>query len=143
MTRRVLTGFCVAVAATLTFHQAMWALLFGLGLMGKLPLAANRFGVPLLVGICFWRGLWGAAYAAAGLRSRPTWRSGLAFGLGVGACEWAWALLRSHGWALSPQRWSYLAQALLVNGCWGVGLGVMLAALERASPGWLQRRRRR
>ena len=131
MTRRVVTGFGVAVAATLTFHQAMWALLFGLGLMGPLPLAANRFGVPLLVGICFWRGLWGAAYGAVGLqRFRPAWRSGLAFGLGVGACEWAWALLRSSDWALSRERWAYLAQALLVNGCWGFGLGLMLAALS-------------
>jgi len=34
MGRRILVGFCAAVISTLTFHQAMWALLFLAGLMG-------------------------------------------------------------------------------------------------------------
>ncbi len=128
--RRALAGFGAAVAAVLTFHQAMWGLLFLLGLMGPpFPLGTNRFGIPLLVSICFWRGLWGGAYGAAALRrSQPTWRSGLLFGVLVGACEWSYALLRSSDWALTEPRYLYLAQALLVNGWWGVGLGLILSA---------------
>lgn len=131
MVRRVLAGFCAAVVATLTFHQAMWALLFLFGLMGwPYPLAMNRFGLPLIVSICLWRGVWGAAYATVShWHLRSAWLSGLVFGALVGAGEWVSALLRSGEWAVSHQTWLYLMQALLVNGFWGLGLGIMLAAL--------------
>ena len=136
MMRRVLAGFCAAVVATLTFHQAMWALLYLVGLMGApFPLVANRFGIPLVVSICIWRGLWGAAYgAAAAWHLKPAWLSGLVFGVVVGACEWVSAFLRSGEWVLSRELWLYLMQALLVNGSWGVGLGVMLAFSTPADP---------
>lgn len=135
MKRQVVVGFCAAVIATLTFHQAIWALLFLVGLMGRpFPLVTNRFGIPLVVSICLWRGMWGAAYGAArSWHLKPAWLSGLVFGLVVGACEWVSAPLRSGGWALSPQRWLYLMQALLVNGCWGFGLGLMLPVLSARS----------
>lgn len=131
MKRRMLMGFGAAVISTLTFHQAMWALLFFTGVMGPpFPLTRGRFGIPLLVSICFWRGLWGAAYAAASTWHRQqAWLSGLIFGLIVGACEWVFAFLRSGEWVLTQQRSLYLMQALLVNGFWGLGLGILLAAL--------------
>ena len=126
----MLTGFCVAVVSTLTFHQAMWTLLHLAGLMAPpFPLARTRLGVPLLASICLWRGLWGAAYAAGSWRRHPAWLSGLIFGVIVGACEWVFALLRSGEWVLTQQRSLYLMQALLVNGFWGLGLGVILAVL--------------
>ena len=131
MVRRALAGFCAAVVSTLTFHQAMWAMLFLIGLMGPpFPLGTNRFGVPFIVSISIWRGVWGAAYGvASSWRLMSAWLSGLVFGVLVGACEWVSALLQSGEWVVSQQRWLYLLQALLVNGFWGLGLGVMLAAL--------------
>lgn len=127
-----MTGFCAAVVSTLTFHQGMWGLLFLMGLMGPpFPLATNRFGIPFVVTICAWRGIWGAAYGVANVwRLKSAWLSGLGFGVTVGACEWISALLRSSDWALSQERWQYLMQALVVNGCWGLGLGLILAALS-------------
>lgn len=132
MARRMLTGFCGAVISTLTFHQAMWSLLFFAGLMRPpFPLTTNRFGIPLLVSICIWRGLWGAAYGAANLwRLKPAWLSGLLFGVFVGAWEWVSGFLRSGEWALSQPKWLYLMQVLLVNGFWGLGLGMILAVLS-------------
>lgn len=132
MIRRILTGFCAAVISTLTFHQTMWSLLFLAGLMGPpFPLTTNRFGIPLLVSICIWRGLWGAAYgAASSWHLKPAWLSGLLFGVFVGAWEWVSAFLRSGEWAMSQPKWLYLMQALLINGFWGVGLGMIVAVLS-------------
>lgn len=114
----------------------MWALLYFNGLMGPpFPLAANRFGVPLLVSICIWRGLWGAAYAAAdSWHVKPAWLSGLAFGVIVGTSEWVSAFVRSGEWVITSGKWLYLMQALVINGFWGLGFGIVLPILSaRAS----------
>jgi len=131
MVRRLLAGFCAAVISTLTFHQAMWGMLFLVGLMSPpFPLTRTHFGVPFIVSICLWRGVWGACYGVTSSWVRQAaWLSGLLFGILVGACEWIFALLRSAEWGLTRQRWLYLMQALLVNGFWGLGIGIILSAL--------------
>ena len=40
--RRALFGFIAAVLAVLIFHQGMWALLYGLGMMPRAPYRCPR-----------------------------------------------------------------------------------------------------
>ena len=81
-------GFLAAVISVLTFHQGMWAFLHLFGLMPPpYPMrGVPPFGVPLIIDLCFWGGVWGAAFGLVLPRlsgKYPLWVSGL--GLGIAA----------------------------------------------------------
>src|SRR3954449_10670020 len=82
----MLLGFLAGFGATLTFHQILIALLAATGaiqtgaysLRGVPPL-----GVPQVISLAFWGGLWGCVWALITdriSRSLPGWVAGLAFG---------------------------------------------------------------
>ncbi len=131
---RALLGFLAAVLAVLTFHQGMWGLLYLLGWMPRPPYPMNPvppYGVPLLVNLCFWGGLYGIPYGLAlpRLSRLPGWLTGLGLGLLAALVGWfVVAPLKGQPLAggFDPMR---MLISVLINGCWGVGVGLILPML--------------
>ena len=139
MLTRILLGFVAAVIAVLTFHQGtIWVLAsMGLAQASVYSLVpVPPLGVPRIVNLCFWGGLYGAVYGAVWPRlTSPSWLSGL--GLGILASLVGMFVVASikgapvaNGWAAWP-----MARSLIINGVWGLGVGlIMPLLLARAMP---------
>ena len=132
---RALLGFAAAVISVLTFHQAMWALLHVAGIMPPAPYPMNPtapLGVPLIASLCFWGGLYGLFFGLAlpHLPPRvPTWLLGLGLGLLAAVVGWfVVAPLKGQPAASGfvPLR---MLVSVLINGFWGVGVGIILPLL--------------
>jgi hypothetical protein len=134
--KRIALGFVVAAISVLTFHQGMWALLHylqlpGLGMPAPFPTEpVPPFGVPRIVSLCFWGGVWGALFGAVWHGPRASyWWAGVLLGV-VAALTGMFIVAAikgqpiAGGWILN--NW---IRSLLINGTWGLGVGLMLAAL--------------
>lgn len=134
--KRVALGFVAAVISVLIFHQGIWSLLHylalpGLGMPPPFPIGlVPPFGVPRIVSLCFWGGVWGALFGAVwhGPRSSNWWA-----GILLGFIASAFGLLVvlplkgapfAAGWALHA--W---IRSMLINGTWGLGVGILLTLL--------------
>lgn len=133
---RAVLGFVAAVISVLVFHQGMWGLLHLLGMMP--PWYPTRgvppFGVPLIIDLCFWGGVWGALFGLALPRlpnSYPMWVLGLGLGIaaalvGLFIVPLIKGLPVAGGWAATA-----FVRSFLINGCWGIGVGLILPLLMR------------
>jgi hypothetical protein len=130
---RAFLGFVAAAISVLTFHQGMWALLYGLGAMPMPPFPIRPmppFSVPLIVDLCFWGGLYGAVFGL--LRPRftlPLWLCGLIMGIiaalvGMFIVAPIKGMPIANGWMAWP-----ILRSFLINGCWGLGVGLILPLL--------------
>jgi hypothetical protein len=133
---RAVLGFIAAAISVLIFHQGMWAAPHALNLpgLGMPPPFPTRpippFGVPQIVDLCFWGGLYGIVFGLLlpGL-PRPLWVSGLVMGLiaalvGMFVVPAIKGLPVGNGWLL--MNW---VRSFLINGFWGIGLGIILPLL--------------
>jgi hypothetical protein len=136
--RSLLLGFLAGFGATLTFHQVLIVLLAGAGAIetgaysfrGVAPL-----GVPQVVSLAFWGGLWGCVWAFMADRIPrfvPGWVAGLAFGALVPTLV-GWFVVApvkgqpiAAGWDVA-RMWI----APLVNGGWGLGAALFYDLLCR------------
>jgi hypothetical protein len=130
---RAFLGFVAGAISVLTFHQGMWALLYAIGSMPRPPYPTNPvapFSVPLIVDLCFWGGLYGVVFGL--LRPRftlPLWLGGLVMGI-IAALVSMFIVAPikgmpiANGWMVWP-----IARSFLINGCWGVGVSVILPLL--------------
>ncbi|WP_149536681.1 hypothetical protein [Siccirubricoccus phaeus] len=131
---RALLGFVAAVLSVLTFHQGMWAVLYVLGMMPRAPYPMTPvppLGVPLIVSLCFWGGLYGLVFGLAlpRLPRAPMWLLGLGLGLLAALVGWfVVAPLKGQPVAsgFDPAR---MLASVLINGFWGIGVGVILPFL--------------
>lgn len=133
-------GFLAGFMATLIFHQLTATLLWKMGMAPGPPfqLAPQPpFGVPAVISLAFWGGVWGTLFAAVDRR----FPRGSGYWLAAIICG---AILPSlvallivvplkgglvgAGWM--PKIWLY---AFIVNGVWGLGTGLILQALRRLS----------
>lgn len=136
MPKRIAYGFIAAVISVLIFHQGMWTILHylalpDLGMPAPFPLdPVPPFGVPRIISLCFWGGVWGALFGAVWRgRTASLWWAGLllgfiagAFGLIVVAA--IKGLPIGGGWHLN--NW---VRSMLINGAWGLGVGLLLTAI--------------
>jgi hypothetical protein len=135
--KRIVIGFLAGVISVVIFHQGMWALLHVLAVPGLTmppPFPIDAYGplhVPRLVDLCFWGGLWGAAFGAV-WRGPPAtyWWGGLV--LGVAAVLTGFFIVAAlkgqpigGGWKL--MNW---IRSSLINGTWGLGVGLILALIS-------------
>ena len=134
--KRAAMGFVAAVIAVLTFHQGMWALLHVLDLQGlKMPAAYPFDGVPpwhvpRIVNLCFWGGLYGIVFGLLLPRFRlPVWLCGLITGF-IAAFVGLVIVSAIKGTPIGAG-WVVLSwvRSLLINGSWGLGLGLILPFL--------------
>jgi len=131
---RAVLGFAAAVVAVLTFHQGMWAALHllnlpGLGMPPPYPVGGvPPWGVPRIINLCFWGGLYGAVFGLLFPRfTWPGWLCGLITGfiaalVGLIVVPALKGLPIGAGWV--PLSW---VRSFLINGSWGVGLGLVFS----------------
>ncbi len=134
---RALFGFIAAAISVLTFHQAMWAALHtlalpGLGMPPPFPTdPIPPWGVPRIANLCFWGGLYGIVFGLVLPRlTAPLWLCGLCLGIiaalvGLLLVPAIKGLPTGAGW---PLNW---VRSLLINGFWGVGVGLLLPLMLR------------
>ncbi len=136
----LLLGFMAGFLATLIFHQMAVGLLWKAGFAPGPPFQmAPRppFGVPAVFSLAFYGGVWGILFAAIDRNFPHDWRYWLTALIGGAIFPSLVALLVvvplkggaiGAGW--NPKIWEF---ALIVNGIWGVGTGLILQGLRRMS----------
>lgn len=127
-TRKWWVGFISGFLATLVFHQLALALLWGIGLapFGPFSLAPTPpFGVPAVLSLAFWGGIWGILFALIEPRfpGPPRyWQAAFLFGALLPSMVALVVVFPLKGKPLAGGgQPALLATALLVNGAWGVG----------------------
>jgi hypothetical protein len=130
---RAFLGFVAAAIAVLTFHQGMVAALHS---VGWAPLAPYRttpvppFNVPVIVSLCFWGGLYGAMFGLLMPRfTWPAWLCGVILGL-IAATVAMFIVAPIKGLPIAGG-WvpGNILRSLAINGCWGLGVGLILPLL--------------
>lgn len=138
--RKLVIGFVAGFIAVLLFHQPALALLTELGVAKATTYAFNPtrpFGVPQVISIAFWGGVWGVAYAAVEHRfprGAAYWLCAFLFGAILPTLV-AWFVVAplkdlpvAGGWQASR-----MLTGFLINGAWGVGTAVLLSLGLRVS----------
>lgn len=133
----LLLGFLAGALSVLIFHQGMLALLHVLGLTPGAPYSmepTRPLGVPQVLSLAFWGGLWGIVLAFLLARSRAGrsyWIAALAFGAILPTLV-AWfvvAPLKEQPLAAGGQP-SAMLTGVLVNAAWGLGAALLLRWLR-------------
>jgi hypothetical protein len=137
---RALFGFIAAAISVLTFHQAMWEALHVLALPGlSMPPAYPTdpiapFGVPRIANLCFWGGLYGIVFGLVLPRlTAPLWLCGLVMGI-IAALVGLLVVPAIKGLPVGGSWPSGWVLSILINGCWGIGVGLILPLLLRPRP---------
>jgi hypothetical protein len=127
-------GFIAAATSVLVFHQGMWILLWALGIMPAAPFPVRPvppLGIPQILNLCFWGGLYGIAYGLLAPRFAATPKLLVGIGLGLCAVFVSWFVVApikglpiATGWV--PLR---MVISLLINGAWGIGTVLILHLL--------------
>lgn len=133
-------GFIAGFLATLIFHQLTAALLWNMGMAPGAPFQfAPRppFGVPSVISLAFWGGVWGILFAAFDRlfpRGSSYWSTAFISGAILPSLVALLIVVPLKGGAVGagwmPKIWLY---AFLVNGAWGLGTGLLLRWLRRIS----------
>ncbi len=135
---RMLYGFVAGFLSTLIFHQlTLWALWnAGVAPFGPFPMAETKpFGVPAVFSLAFWGGLWGILFAMvdhAFPRRRGYWAAAFLFGAILPTAVALLIVLPLKGRPMGGGM-PLLLTALLVNGAWGIGAGLILKVFSGAS----------
>ena len=136
---KYVTGFVAGFIATLLFHQPALATLAAVGFVkaGVYSMQATQpLGVPAVLSLSFWGGIWGLLFVAIERRfpqGATYWLCALAFGA-LGPTLVAWFVVApikglplAGGWQL-PR----MMTGLLINGAWGVGTALLCVLAQRA-----------
>ena len=132
-------AFIAGFISTLVFHQGVLALLYFGGAVQRAPYdleAAPPLGIPAVISLAFWGGVWGAAiwpllHNAAGA---AYWLRALVIGA-IGPSAVALFIVFplkgmpvAGGW--DPM---LLGAALLLNGAWGLGVALLMTLFHHAA----------
>ena len=128
---QIVGGFVAGALSVLVFHQGLVFVLNQVGLSSYLSYVwtpTQPFGVPQVLSLAFWGGLWGIAWAALAAKLKGSSRLGFAFLFGAIlpslVAVAVVAPLKGIDSTLMNAR--ILAFALLVNGVWGLGTELFL-----------------
>lgn len=133
--RFLMLGFLAGAISVPIFHQLTVLALHSAGYVPNPPfrmLPVPPLGVPTILNQAFWGGMWGLVFGAI-MAARPSLSAllvGLAVGiLGAALANLTWLpLLRGQPMPITDlNRWWRPA---LINGSWGLGMGIIFAALR-------------
>lgn len=136
--RAIVWGFIAGFVATLVFHQPVLALLASTGFVkaGTYAMqAVPPFGVPQVVSLAFWGGVWGMLFALIHHRfprGAAYWLTAFLFGAILPTLV-AWfvvATLKGQP-TMAGGDLHRMLTGLLINGAWGVGTGMFLRLFAR------------
>ena len=135
----ILIAFISGFLSVLIFHQPMLIVLKAIALAPDkvtpyAMAATSPLGVPRVLSLAFWGGIWGLILAVivTWMRGLGYWLSGLIIGaLGPSLVNWFVVQpLKGEpvggGWAVSG-----VATALIVNAAWGLGTVILFRLLGR------------
>ena len=138
--RWIVVGFIAGALSVVLFHQGAAALLHALELTPRAPFSmqpTQPLGVPQLVSIAFWGGVWGALLAASLTRLDGA-------RLIVAATIFGAIFPTLVAWFVvaplkgQPMAGGFAPAAMMigpiVNGAWGLGTGLGLALFGRPRP---------
>ncbi|WP_395788404.1 hypothetical protein [Aquimonas sp.] len=124
----LMLAFIAGFLATLIFHQGVLGLLYLAGRVAMAPwnlTPVPPLGVPQVISLAFWGGLWGIALWAL-IRSRrgvSYWALAIALGALLPSLVAWFVVFPLKGIALSA---TLVFGALLLNGAWGLGVGLYM-----------------
>jgi hypothetical protein len=128
-------GFVAGALAVLVFHQGALLALHLAGLVAAPPwrlAPVPPFGVPAVLSAAFWGGVWGIALALLAPRlgrGAGYWLGALAFGAVLPTLVAWFVVLPLKGLpAGGGFAWPGVLVGPVVNGAWGVGAALLLAA---------------
>jgi hypothetical protein len=133
-------GFVAGFLATLVFHQSGLALLRKAGFFGGTVFDLRPvppFGVPSVISLAFWGGMWGIAFALVErLIARCPggyWAGAVLFGAVVPTLVLWFVVLPLKGlpvgYGFQPRG---VAATLIADGLWGLGTAVFLCVRAKA-----------
>jgi hypothetical protein len=125
---RAAAGFIAAAISVLTFHAGAWEVLHLMGMMpAPYPLAPTApLGIPVIGSLTFWGACYGIPFGLAMPRlPRPLVIWGLVLGILASLVGWIIvAALKGR-----PPASGSLLVPLIVNGAWGIGVGIIAPLL--------------
>jgi len=132
----IVKWFIAGFVATLVFHQGLFGLLYLTGISPRAPFnlaATEPLGIPQVVSLAFWGGVWAIALAPLLKRfSGASWWSAWIVAGAIGPSAVALFIVfplkgmpMAGGW--DPK---LIIGALLLNGAWGLGCAVALRLMK-------------
>jgi hypothetical protein len=137
--QKLLLGFLAGFIATLLFHQPALALLNELGIAkGNLysMRATAPLGVPQVISLAFWGGIWGIVFAAIEHRfprGARYWAYAFLFGA-IFPTLVAWFIVAPMKGLPMAGGWEFkrMLTGFFINGAWGIGTALLLLLGYRA-----------
>ena len=135
--KRILLGFVAGFLATVTFHQLVLLLLHAAKLTPRMPWSMQPvppFGVPAVISLAFWGGVWGIIMIPVIDRCRGAkyWIWAIVFGA-IAPTLVAWFLVAPLKHQPIASGWKPSAMILgpIVNGAWGFGTALFYRLFSR------------
>jgi hypothetical protein len=127
-----LRAFIAGFVSTLVFHQGMLAVLHAMGVSPRAPFnmtAVPPLGVPQVISLAFWGGIWAIALAYA-LNSVPGvnwWLCWILLGAVLPSIVALFVVFPLKGMPVAGG-WDpkVIVGALILNGAWGFGCALLL-----------------
>jgi len=131
-------AFVAGFISTLVFHQGLLWLLYTGGVAPRPPwdmAPVPPFRAPAVISLAFWGGVWGIVlWALVRSSSGGTyWAKALVIGA-LGPSLLAWFVVMPLKGVGVAGGWNskIIVGALLLNGAWGLGVGVLMRVTERS-----------
>jgi hypothetical protein len=135
-----LKAFVAGFVSTLVFHQGVLALFFLAGAFPRAPYdlrAVPPLGIPAVISLAFWGGVWGAAIWAVlkNAAGAAYWVRALLIGAIGPSAVALFIVFPLKGMAVAGG-WDpkLIVGALILNGAWGVGMALLMRLMHRPHP---------
>jgi hypothetical protein len=131
------TGFVAGAVAVPVFHQLLLGLLYLTGVVPFAPFSlapTKPFGVPDIVSISFWGGVWGVVFTltvARWFRGAAYWIASFVAGGGALTLVFAFVVWPLKFGGLPPQLGGLFVIGFLLNAAWGIGWALCRALIDR------------
>lgn len=138
---RPVVGFVAGFFSTLIFHQITLSILWAINIAPFSPYAmhpTSPFGVPAVISLAFWGGIWGILYAYVHQRfpsGGRYWLAAFLFGAILPTLVALLIVVPLKGGPVGGG-WKALLwlTAVLINGAWAIGTGVFIRLQLRLLP---------
>ena len=123
-----LLAFVAGFVATLVCHQPVLYLLHLAGMTTRTPYVMHPvppFGVPSVISLAFWGGVWGVVMIAAIGRAKAYYLVVTIFGAFLPTLVAAFVIAPLRHQTFTGNKATLLMFGLLVNAAWGLGTAVL------------------
>ncbi len=135
-----IAGFIAGALGVLIVMQLAWLILYMVGILpiAPFPMNATRpLGVPQIISMAFWGGLWGVVYALFADRAaggRPEWMLGVMLGVAASLVQFFIVPLIAGGAMAGGGSVGFIVVVLVLNGIWGIGTVMILPRVRAMLP---------